>query len=114
MIIEETVRNYLNEQLDCPVWLEIPKGEELPTEYVLVNKSGSRRENHISSAIITIQSYGGSLLEAMDLNEAVKAAMDELITLDSVSRAALNSDYDFTDTQTKQYRYQAVYDITHN
>lgn len=113
MIIEETVRNYLNEQLDCPVWLEIPKGEEPPAEYVLVNKSGSRRENHINSAMITIQSYGASLLDAMDLNEAVKAAMDSMIALDSVTRAALNSDYDFTDTQTKQYRYQAVYDITH-
>lgn len=113
MIIEETVRNYLDEQLDCPVWLEIPKGETIPAEYVLVQKTGSGRENHINSAILAIQSYGGRLVDAMDLNEAVKAAMDGLIVLDSVSRSALNSDYNFTDTQTKAYRYQAVYDITH-
>ena len=113
MTIEETVRNYLNEQLDCPVWLEVPEGISPPAEYVLIQKTASGRTNHIDSAIIAIQSYGERLVDAMDLNESVKAAMDSLITLDSVSRAALNSDYNFTDTQTKVYRYQAVYDITH-
>ncbi len=113
MSIEETIRNYLDEQLNCPVWLEIPKGETVPAEYVLVQKTGSSRSNHIGNAVIALQSYGGSLINAMDLNEEVKTAMDGLITLSTVSKAALNSDYDFTDTQTKEHRYQAVYDITH-
>ena len=113
MIIEETIRNYLNEKLDCDVWLEIPKGTVMPAEYVLVMKTGSSRENHINHAVVALQSYAASLLDAMELNEAVKEAMDALITQNSVSAAALNSDYDFTDTQTKAYRYQAVYDITH-
>lgn len=113
MIIEETIRNHLNERLDCPVWLEIPKGATLPAEYALVLKMGSRRVNHINNATVAVQSYGESLLGAMELNEAVKEAMDDLIQLDSVSAAALNSDYNFTDTQTKAYRYQAVYEITH-
>jgi hypothetical protein len=113
MIIEETVRNYLNEQLECPVWLEIPKGITPPAQYVLLMKTGSGRYNHLNSAVIAAQSYADSLIDAMDLNEAVKNAMDSLITLDSISRSALNSDYNFTDTQTKKYRYQAVYDITH-
>lgn len=113
MIIEETVRNYLAEQLDCPVWLEVPKNVAVPKEYVLLQKTGSGRYNHLNSAVIAAQSYSDSLVGAMDLNEAVKEAMDSLITLDSISRAALNSDYNFTDTQTKSYRYQAVYDITH-
>ena len=113
MIIDETVRNYLDEQLDCPVWLEIPKGTTIPEQYVLVQKTGSRRVNLINTATIAIQSYGGRLIDALDLNEAVKTAMDSLAVLDSISGVALNSDYNFTDTQTKAYRYQAVYDITH-
>lgn len=113
MIIEETVRNFLNEKLECPVWLEIPKSITPPDQYVLVSKTGSDRRNHIKYAVIALQSYADNLVDAMDLNEAVKSSMDDLIMLDSVSRSALNSDYNFTDTQTKKYRYQAVYDITH-
>jgi hypothetical protein len=49
----------------------------------------------------------------MQLNEAVKVAMADLITLDSVSGVSLNSDYNFTDSTTKEYRYQAVFLVTH-
>lgn len=113
MIIEEITREYLDEQLTCPVWLEIPKGVTIPEQYVLVQKTGSSRTDHLNHARLAIQSYAGRLVDAMDLNEEVKEAMDNLITLGSVSRSALNSDYNFTDTQTKSYRYQAVYDVTH-
>ena len=36
-----------------------------------------------------------------------------MITLNSISKIKLNSDYNFTDTETKEYRYQAVFDINH-
>ena len=49
----------------------------------------------------------------IEINEEVKAAMDEIIVLPEISRSKLNSDYNFTDTEKKRYRYQAVYDITH-
>ena len=29
----------------------------------------------------------------------------------NIFKSSLNSDYNFTDTSTKKYRYQAVYDI---
>lgn len=41
MIIEEITREYLDEQLTCPVWLEIPKGVTVPEQYVLVQKTGA-------------------------------------------------------------------------
>ena len=40
-------------------------------------------------------------------------AMDNIISLDSISKSKLNSDYNFTDTTKKQYRYQAVYDLVY-
>ena len=58
-----------------------------------------------------MQSYGPSLFEAAELNERVKAAMDDLIQLPDIISSDLDSDYNFTDTSTKRYRYQAVYDI---
>ena len=111
MMIEKTIRDYLSARLDCPVRLEEP--ETPPERYVVLEKTGSGKQNQICRAIIAIQSYGKSLHEAASLNEAVKRLMDDATTLDAVSRSALNSDYNFTDPTTKRYRYQAVYDITH-
>ena len=112
-MIEEIILDYLNNALEQPVWMEIPKGEVIPAEYVLLEKTGSDRENYINYAMIAIQSYADSMYAAASLNEAVKAAMDGIITLNEIGKAKLNSDYNFTDTETKKYRYQAVYDITH-
>ena len=111
MIIEIIVLNYLNEHASVPVYLERPARK--PTSFILVEKTGSGRSNHINEATIAVQSWAPRLTEAAALNEEVKALMDNLIELDSVSRSQLNSDYNFTNTADKQYRYQAVYDITH-
>ena len=110
-MIEKIVLDYLNSVLDVPVYMERP--EDPDPKYVLLEKTGSGRSNHINRATIAAQSYALTKYEAAELNEAVKAAMDNLIELDSIARSALNSDYDFTDTRSKQYRYQAVYDIVH-
>ena len=53
------------------------------------------------------------MYEAAVLNERVKKAMDDIAVLSNVSKSELNSDYNFTDTTKKEYRYQAVYDITY-
>lgn len=112
-MIEKTILEYLDDHLDPPVWMEVPEDRPDPDEYVLLEKTGSGRYNHLSTATFAIQSYAQSMYDAAQLNEAVKAAMDQLPQLDEVSRSSLNSDYNFTDTTKKQYRYQAVYDITH-
>ena len=46
-------------------------------------------------------------------NEIVKNAVENLIGLDEIRGISLNGDYNFTDTTTKEYRYQAVFDIGH-
>lgn len=110
-MIEKTVLVFLSARLPVPVLAEIPTSP--PETFVLIEKTGSGRSNHIQSATFAVQSYAPSLLQAAELNEQAKTAMDELPDLDTVCRAALNSDYNYTDTTEKRYRYQAVYDITH-
>ncbi len=111
MSIEKTVKNYLEETLGLPVYLEVP---ENPAEsYVLIEKTGSSKENYILSSTFAVQSIAPRMEEASELNERVKEVMDRIIILDDVSRSALNSDYNFTDTEKKEYRYQAVYDLVH-
>ena len=51
--------------------------------------------------------------DAALLNEEVKDVVEGLIELDDISGISLNSDYNYTDTETKSYRYQAVFDINH-
>ena len=108
-MIEAIVRNYLKEKLSCEVYMEEP--ENIPDSYIIIEKTGSGYSNGLKSATIAIQSYAKSLYNACLLNEEVKAALEEIDTQDPISKAELNSDYNFTDTETKRYRYQAVYDF---
>ncbi len=110
-MVETIVRNHLKSALDVPVLLEVP--EKMPETFILIEKTGASRENYIDRATIAVQSWAASMYEAASLNDKVKKAMDSLPELPNVSRAALNSDYNHTDTSTKKYRYQAVYDLTY-
>lgn len=110
-MIEVTILNHLKTKLSVPVRLEKP--EPAPDEYVLFEKIGSDRINHLLASTFAFQSYSDSMYGAAALNELVKQAVDSLIELNEVASVTLNADYNFTDTTTKQYRYQAVYDIKH-
>lgn len=115
-MIEEILLNFLTARLSCPVDMELPKNP--PAEIVIIEKTGSSQDNNfIHQSTFAIQSYANSLYNAARLNEEVKDTLldglDGLITVDNVTKIELNSDYNFTDTSTKKYRYQAVFDITH-
>ena len=110
-MIEVTLLNYLSGALDVPVYMELPPNP--PQSCVVIEKVGSSMDNHLLSANFAIQSYGGTMYEAATLNEQVKAAMDNIVTLPEIARCELNSDYNFTDTGMKFYRYQAVFDIVY-
>lgn len=109
-MIAKTLLDYLDTNLDVPVVMEAP---EQTTGYVLIDQTGSSRTNHIITTTFAIQSYSNSLYEAMLLNEDVKAAMVGFAELDGITRVELQTDYNFTNTATKQYRWQAVFSITH-
>jgi hypothetical protein len=109
-MIETLLIDYLSEHLEVFVGMEAP---EQTTDYVLVDKTGSSRNNHIITSSFAIQSYGATLYDAMLLNQEVTEVMEGLIELDQITRVELETDYNFTNTATKQYRWQAVYSITH-
>lgn len=111
-MIETALIRYLNDKLNVEAYAEYP--ENAPAQFVLMEKTGSGISNRLSRATIALQSYADDLLDAMKLNEQVKEVMDELPwEIDGVTHSKLNSDYNFTDTATRKYRYQAVYDITY-
>lgn len=110
-MVEKIVKDYLQSSLGIPVRLE--EEDNLGNEYVLIEKTGSSKKDHISTATIAIQSYSVSLYGAASLNERVKEAMEKIIERNDISKCELNSDYNYTDTARKKYRYQAVYDMVH-
>lgn len=110
-MIEKIILDYLSEQFEIPCVLEMP--EEFTAPLILVEKLGSGKSNKICNASIAVQSYGASLYDAASLNEAVKSAMENAIVLDDICAVNLDSDYNYTDSNKRRYRYQAVFDIVH-
>ena len=110
-MIEEIIRNYLT-GAGVTAYMEIPEGGGTPP-FIVIERTGGGEENHIRSATIAIQSYAETLYGAAQLNEQVLALMEDITLLPEVSSCELNSDYNFTDTTKKIYRYQAVYDLVY-
>lgn len=116
-MIETVMISYLSGTLQEPVYAERPKEE--PPRYYIVEKTGSHRENRFYRSTYAIQSIvdrkSGTLLDTIRMNEALKEAMlgDGFLSQKEITKAELNSDYNFTDPEAGEYKYQAVFDINH-
>ena len=111
-MIEVVVLNYLKSIFtNIPVVMEIPRNT--PDEFILVEKTGSVMDDRLHSATFAVQSWGGSMYRAMSINDEVVNAMLSITSIKEVSDVKLNSDYNYTDTETKHPRYQAVFNVVH-
>lgn len=111
-MIEVTVLNYLKEAFpNTKVVMEIVPG--LGDEFILIEKTGSGRSDRLDRSTFAVQSWSSSMYGAMLLNEQVVEAMLGITSIKEVSSVELNSDYNYTDTETKHPRYQAVFDLVH-
>lgn len=111
VLIEKVIYDFLREKLSAGVFMTIP--ETPPSRFVLVELTGHADRDLIQNATFAIQSYGESLLDAAELNREVLNVMEQFTCLSEVSGCHLNTYYNFTDTETKKPRYQAIYDISH-
>lgn len=117
-MIEVTLITYLMGKTSAGNNVFAERQKDSPSLYILIDKTGSSVDDKIPTSTIAIQSIsdsmqGGSMLTAMTLNDEVKQVMDDLIARDDIVKVRLTSDYNYTDDSTKEYRYQAVYEITH-
>lgn len=110
-MIEVIIKKYLEKNLKEKIYLIEPPLDF--KNFVLIEKIGGDIKNHIKKSIIAVKSYGSSLQAAALLNEKVKENMLNMIEKDEIMSVNLSSDYNFTDTNTKRYRYQAVFEIIH-
>ena len=111
MIIEATIYEYLNSVLDVPAYTERPNGSSVP--FVLFEKTGSSKHNGVITCMVAFQSVSDSMYNAALLNERVKEAVEDMPNHTEISGTHLNSDYNFSNLNTNEYRYQAVFNITY-
>ena len=109
-MIEKIVLDYLKSK-NINAYMERNNG--IKGDFVLIEKTGGGEENHIKNSTLAIQSFSDSLNNTALLNEKIKELMKQIIELDEVSKCSLNSDYNYTIPNTKEYRYQAIFDLVH-
>ena len=111
-MIEKIILDYLT-GASVTAYMEVPAGGGTPP-FCIIEKTGGSEENRLRHATVAIQSYGASLYGAASLNEQIVALMgDPFLALPEIASCDLNSDYNYTDTTKKLYRYQAVFDIVY-
>ena len=54
-----------------------------------------------------------SLLNAATMSKAAEKAMKAIISIAGIGKCQLNSAYNFTNPETREYRYQAIFDLTY-
>ena len=113
MNIEAFTIKYLMEKLKTSrVYAEAP--ESLDGEYWIIDKTGSSEENQITTTTLALQSCADDKLTASEMNDQGIAAMKAFTDRRGISAVKLITDYNFTNTAKKKYRYQAVFEITHH
>ena len=108
-MIEVIIKQHLEDKLTEPIYLEKPSTQT--GTYIVFEKTSGGETNHLPNGTFAFQSYAPSLYQSALLNEKVKESVKSLIELDEIRGLSLNSDYKFADLTTKEYRYQAVFDI---
>ena len=118
-MIEETLFEYLNDNASVPWYAMRPPTtgdhmEMATAKYGLFEKTNSSKANHVVTSTFAFQSYAPTLLEAAQISAELRELVEALpgITTE-VSKAQLSGEYNFTNTATKQPRYQAVFSLVH-
>jgi len=110
-MIETILIDYLSSEIGVSVTAERPRARQ--GEYLVIDKTGSSESDHLESAMVAVQCFADTKASAASLCSRVKKAMRSIADKrGDVTRSSLNSDYDNTDTSTKKYMYQALFDIT--
>lgn len=111
-MIEKIVIDYLSGALAVPVGPQAPEGP--PASYCTVERRGGDEKDELQAALIAVHSIAPSLWEALTLSGQVKTAMKTLrYDCADVFSCRLTSEYNNTDSRTKEYRYTAIFRVVY-
>lgn len=121
MTIEGIIIGYLTSKnisgIGDRVFAERPDDPETP--YVLVGRNGGSSRNLIKTYLMTTEvnvmrdePNGMTRLHAIQIQDDLLEAMEDIASETPLYRCRKNSDYDATRTDTGEYRYQALWEVT--
>lgn len=110
--VEEEIIEYLGENLECEAYAEVPNPR--PERFVTVERTGGHLTDNgaIDRPTVAVQTWAESRSEAASL--AAKVAQLLLVMpyeTVNVMRCECNSLYNFPDPDSRQSRYQGIYDL---
>lgn len=97
----------------APTFAEFPDEPPADGRFFVIERVGGGTNEKLRTATVAVQCYGATLYAAAGLSEELMGAMEAFYNKPEICSVKLDSCYNYTDTRTKRYRYQAVYDITH-
>ena len=106
-MIEKTILKYLQANTDVPCYMEVPA--TMPDEFIVLDLIAMGSNNYVRNAEIAFMCYAATKLRAAEINEAVIEIMGKASELTDVFGAHLTTAGDRTATETKKYRYRAVF-----
>lgn len=109
MLIEQTILEYLKAELKTDdVYLETPTS--LPDTFVVFRLVDRGKENQINEVTVEFMSYAESKLAAATLDELVREAMENIVSLPNIS-CRFGGGNDNPDTVLKRHRYRCYFNL---
>lgn len=111
MLIEKTIRDYLlNKIQNVPIEVQEPTDK---TKYIVFRVVDRAEVDLINAVTVEFYSYGKSKLEAAALDEELRAAMKDIVELDSIFSSKLSGGNDDYDTDLNKYRYRSYFNLSY-
>ena len=112
-MIEITVINSIEEYTGIPAYMEVP--EMPPERYAVVECVGGSINETISNSLVAVQTYAASLYDAAaDCDTVTQALLYQMVNKPDIASVNVNGGkVNFTIPDSKQYRYQVIFEIAH-
>ena len=81
--------------------------------YLVIEKIGETSENHLFTATFAVQVYADTLANAAREAFRLMPAIKRLGNRKGIAATDVTNCYNWTDTETKEYRYQLLVDVVY-
>ena len=109
MIIEKIIRDYLMENLTAPIVTETPTADL--AEYVTFRVYDRAKQDQIEMATVEFECYSDSKYNAATLDEDLRTAMENIVSLNDIMGARFGGGSDEIDSTLKRYRYRSFFNL---
>lgn len=108
-MIDFIIKEFLEKNLEVKIFMVEP--DLSLDKYVTFERVSNFKKDYLYTTTFAFQSWADTLYDAMILNEKVKEVLEKIDQEKEIMYSKFQNDYNFTDTETKKYRYQSIFEI---